>query len=417
MKILPRIVVISANLGKFSPTPQNHVDQNMIVHSIYLDDSNFPPRTKALHPRLQAKIPKMFGSDFAAGYDYIIWCDSTLTFTSVETVWWLLNGIGAADIAFFAHHDGRTSIRQELEFMQQYDRDSYLEDRYDTEPLEQQVSTYLADPTFVDDKLFSAGLFIYKNKAPVRAMLSDWFTQNARWSVQDQLSLPYVLSKHPNIHYHVLPGNLLDNEYVSHHFINKTNPVSENSNSHKWDNLYKNISENDEPSSLIYGDTLTYKMGAEFLSDCQPVEDWGTGAGGFKRFRPNAIGVDGSNTPYADKIEDLENYRTYCEGIFIRHVLEHNFNWETILENALASMTKKLFLCIFTPMSSKESFEIKEGSAENKAYGIDVPNLSLSGSSILRLIMKYGCTVDIQKFQTATAYGEETVFLIVKNRK
>jgi len=38
------------------------------------------------------------------------------------------------------------------------------------------------------------------------------------------------------------------------------------------------------------------------------------------------IGIDGSNTKYADKIEDLVLYKTKVDAIHMRHVLEHNEN-------------------------------------------------------------------------------------------
>jgi hypothetical protein len=59
-----------------------------------------------------------------------------------------------------------------------------------------QVAAYLSDPTFEDSRLFEAGAFIYSSRIvqDTRSnVMKEWFHQNCRWSVQDQLSLPYVL--------------------------------------------------------------------------------------------------------------------------------------------------------------------------------------------------------------------------------
>jgi hypothetical protein len=66
----------------------------------------------------------------------------------------------------------------------------------------------------------------------------------------------------------------------------------------KWNNSYSKLRV-PEP----YGDTVTYRLGADWLRECNVVEDWGCGAGWFKQFckAPTYIGIDGSNTPFLTK--------------------------------------------------------------------------------------------------------------------
>jgi hypothetical protein len=182
------------------------------------------------------------------------------------------------------------------------------------------------------------------------------------------------------------------------------------SNVGKWDEWYKDLS--NDPSSYRYGDTCTYEIGAKFLEDCADVEDWGTGAGGFKRFRPNAIGVDGSDTPFADKkYIDLANYISFCEGIFMRHVLEHNYEWESVLAGAMASATKKLCVVLFTPFSSEGTKEL----AHNLMHGVDVPDLSLDKQRFEDILNTFEFSkITIEEHVTATGYGIETVILVEK---
>jgi hypothetical protein len=80
----------------------------------------------------------------------------------------------------------------------------------------------------------------------------------------------------------------------------------------KWNEWYKDL-DPASPGSYRYGETITYRLGYEFLKDCNEIEDWGCGTGGFKRFinpddKINYIGVDGSITPHSNIKADLTKY-------------------------------------------------------------------------------------------------------------
>jgi hypothetical protein len=100
-----------------------------------------------------------------------------------------------------------------------------------------------------------------------------------------------------------------------------------------------------------YGDDTTYRKGMAFLDGHGTIEDWGCGKGHARRFveKSRYIGIDGSWGPFTDKIVDLEDYTSSPDCIFMRHILEHNHNWQEILENALSSFSKRMVLIIFTP--------------------------------------------------------------------
>jgi hypothetical protein len=266
------------------------------------------------------------------------------------------------------------------------------------------VEHYLSDAEFKDDKLYACGMFVYRNIPSIQRMLRDWFTENARWSVQDQLSLPYVLSK-SDCKVSAIDASLVENQYLHYYYRRE-------SNMHQWDNFYKKLP--DAPSAHWYGDTCTYEKGADFLKDCKTVEDWGVGAGGFKRYRADAIGIDGSHTKFADRIEDLAFYRSNCEGIYMRHVLEHNREWRWILNNALASASKKLAIVVFTPFSDGNVLEIKDGTDRNKFYGINVPNLSLPYADIAKAVAEHSASMTTETYNTDTEYGKETIIYITK---
>lgn len=176
------------------------------------------------------------------------------------------------------------------------------------------------------------------------------------------------------------------------------------SNVHKWDGWYNKLN-----NTLFYGKTVTYELGSKFLEDCKVVEDWGTGGGGFKSYRPDAIGVDGSNTPFADKkFIDLTDYISECDGIFMRHILEHNYEWQKILHNALKSARKKICLVMFIPFSDFETKQLAYNS-------IKVPDLSISRYEFYDIIKQYpDFKYSAEEFKTDTQYKYEQIIYIEK---
>lgn len=170
----------------------------------------------------------------------------------------------------------------------------------------------------------------------------------------------------------------------------------------KWDRWFHGI---EEPQA--FGGDQTYKLGAEFLEDCLLVEDWGSGKGWLTNHieRERYRGLDGSQTPYADEVVDLADYRSEVPGIFMRHVLEHDYRWEQILTNAVESFTERFVLVLFTPLSEK-THEI----AFSKNPG--VPDLSFSADDIVAHFK--GCEFQQEQVKTESQYGSETVFLVEK---
>ncbi len=171
------------------------------------------------------------------------------------------------------------------------------------------------------------------------------------------------------------------------------------SNVGRWDGWYAGL---DEPAP--YANTQTYEMGAEWLKDCALIEDWGAGKGwlstlvGPERYR----GIDGSETPFADEIADLTTYRSKVPGIFMRHVIEHNYAWKVILDNALASFTERMALILFTPLVDEThdlEFEDPPG----------VPNLAFRLEDLTERIDAAGAVYQVETIDSIAKYGTETI--------
>lgn len=171
----------------------------------------------------------------------------------------------------------------------------------------------------------------------------------------------------------------------------------------KWDKLYKNTKH-----VKFYGDTRTYRLAGEFMKNMAEVEDWGCGTGGFRKFYSGKYtGIDGSANPFVDKIVDLRTYRSSVDGIVMRHVLEHNYDWELILRNALASFKKKFCFIIFTPFVERTG-EI----AHNKKFGVDVPDIAFNKGHIEAAL--YGLRWRMESHKTNTQYGTEHIYYVEK---
>lgn len=173
----------------------------------------------------------------------------------------------------------------------------------------------------------------------------------------------------------------------------------------KWDKWYKDII---QMGSFRYGDTITYKLAADFMSDINEIEDWGCGTGGFKRFyKGKYTGVDGSANPFVDKVADLREYRSKVDGIVMRHVLEHNYDWKLVLGNAIASFNKKLCIVMFTPFVPATQ-EI----AHNKKHGVDVPDIAFGKEEVENFFK--GLKWRMESHKTKTGYGIEHIYYIEK---
>lgn len=164
----------------------------------------------------------------------------------------------------------------------------------------------------------------------------------------------------------------------------------------RWAGWYHGLEE-PEP----YGDVATYHLAAEFLSDCHLVQDWGCGKGFFRTVRKGEyLGIDGTDTPFCDVVSDLTDFRSEADGVLLRHVLEHNYRWQTILDNAIATVRRKLCIILFTPVA-----EFTHEIAYTEELG--VPDLSFSLDQLRTYLGDFAVT--IEHIESNTQYGQETI--------
>jgi len=183
-----------------------------------IDDDVESPRIKAMSPRLRGKIPKMIVWEDHPGYDYYIWMDAGFSLLKTDAIEKMVDYCMGWDACFF-NHPARTSVKQELDFVVELMRhdNQYLIERYSGEKMTEQVDFYLKDATWQDNLLLACGIFIYSKSIIENKeynLMKEWFYQNCLWSVQDQLSLPYLLHKFKTS-FRLFEGSVYLNYYIS----------------------------------------------------------------------------------------------------------------------------------------------------------------------------------------------------------
>ena len=207
-----KIAVISANLRGLDPAPV-HVPQSLPYDNFMFTDQNFPPRFKAMTPRLQAKIPKCFGWQMAPDYDYYLWLDGNFSLTHPDAIKYFYDNCQGYDIVALKH-PRRPDVRQEARYIRKGLKQEarYIVERYQNELLQEQMAEINADKDFVDDMLVIGGIFMYRNTPAVQQMLKEWWYHVSRYLIMDQCSFSYVL-KTSGVKINIRPEAFGDSPY------------------------------------------------------------------------------------------------------------------------------------------------------------------------------------------------------------
>ena len=213
-----KILVTSANCGGKCHNIVNK-QINHDVEFICFDNFNnsYPSRSNSMHPRLVGKIPKMLSWYLYPNYDIYMWIDHRFSLLKNNSVDWFVNELSDYDAIFFAH-PSRNKIYDEYHFCKSGidGNNQYLSERYFDENMDMQINNYkLSNES--DNLLIAAGAFMYKAaiiKNIDYNIMKEWFFHNCIYSVQDQLSLPYLLKKF-DINFKLITSNIFLHEYLT----------------------------------------------------------------------------------------------------------------------------------------------------------------------------------------------------------
>lgn len=191
-------MIYSANYGSWDPERQQPVPVRMFTEKTH------PVTTAALYIRPPAGSHSHSGSghtqnrldakwwklrpDLACPEAAVtVWIDASMTLLRPDIEALAVAELGDDD-ALFMRHPWRDDIYAEREA-------SHPNAKYDDQPTAEQVAHYRAEGHPEHWGLIHSGLLVRRNNARVRAFDDAWWAEIIRWSVQDQLSLPYVLRR------------------------------------------------------------------------------------------------------------------------------------------------------------------------------------------------------------------------------
>lgn len=190
-----KIAIITANLGGFDEVLP-HAEQSIPYDYFLFTDENFPPRSKAMTPRLQARLPKCFGWQMVPGYDYYMWIDGNLSLRHQDSLKYFVDNMEGHDLVALRHHR-RPNIRQETRYIRKgINQESlYIVERYKNELLAEQYDVIKRDKDYVDDMLLLSGAFLYRNTPQVQAAMKEWWHFITRYHIVDQIGFVYAMRK------------------------------------------------------------------------------------------------------------------------------------------------------------------------------------------------------------------------------
>ena len=163
------------------------------------------PSGSDLDPRLAAKEAKCLPWEFTT-LGSSVWIDGSMQVQSGALCAVAETYLSMWDLVVRQHPSGRVDVFEEAEFCQTVIK-------YNTMPLLEQVDNYKRRGLPVGSGLWECGVILRNHTSLLQQFGLEWYVQQARWSVQDQLSFPYLCWK-----YGVVPGawqfDLWNNAFV-----------------------------------------------------------------------------------------------------------------------------------------------------------------------------------------------------------
>jgi hypothetical protein len=156
-------------------------------------------------------------------YKYTIWIDGRTVIKNSILLKWLIYDLDKNNISLAVHNHSRwTSIFEDALYCKNLNNDyGYLKLRYDDQDLIHQAIHY-CNNNFIDNNTYVECGFIIRNKNEQNVIdfFNNWWTNNMKYTYQDQISFKYLLFN-SNIKYKYIGNNVYNNEYtqITHHKI------------------------------------------------------------------------------------------------------------------------------------------------------------------------------------------------------
>lgn len=137
------------------------------------------------HPRLASKRPKMLPWLYTqAGAS--VWIDGAFEVRGPEFAQFVRDHLARHDLVVWKHPEARDCIYQEADYCQDWPK-------YSDQPIREQTAAYKQIGMPEHWGLFAAGTVGMRHNRDTQGFGWAWWDECNRWSIQDQISLPYLL--------------------------------------------------------------------------------------------------------------------------------------------------------------------------------------------------------------------------------
>lgn len=173
---------------------------------------DFNPRLRAKYFKLQIhRLPE------ASTHRWLVWADSSVLFKSTEFIEDSISRLASLpedERLLVVPHPDRETVLEEYEFIRDEIAagNEYLITRYRDEKMTEQMRYFERRGWDVNAPLWCGTFWIVENSSFFNRIWDDWWDQNLRFGMMDQLSLPVLLEAH-GVTPAMLDIVLWDNEY------------------------------------------------------------------------------------------------------------------------------------------------------------------------------------------------------------
>lgn len=207
-----KVALVSYSTPGFE-LPHAQTKQTSFYHSTFWADFVLPEHVATLPERHLAKYPKMLAHELLPNVEAYVWLDGSMQITSPSFVDWLVEQLGDHDAGFFSHPD-RSCAYEEARYCinEIAEGNGYLAERYNPDALLLQLRHYNAAGFPKNLGLHCGGIFIRRNNARTNLLFERWWKEQMH-SLQDQISLPYVMWQTPDVSVVSLSGSIWGNDH------------------------------------------------------------------------------------------------------------------------------------------------------------------------------------------------------------
>jgi hypothetical protein len=208
-----KIAIYTAVFGGYDPIkPQ--VKQNLSADFFYFTDQEIThPDWKVIivpaeaDSRRQAKFYKLLPHKIPEleGYDLTIWIDGSYTLKRPDFAEWVISFISESGWSIFPHTEFK-NLYEEADEMAKVKKYQHM-------PITEQAEYYKSQGCPEDSGLFYGSMIARDMHNLQWQKISEaWWQENIKWTLRDQISLPYVLWKEQG-KIDIMDADLYHNDY------------------------------------------------------------------------------------------------------------------------------------------------------------------------------------------------------------